>query len=193
MEIIHSKTRLYQHDQFDLQSMKLLPGFIYMKNTSGQYMWANHYLNKLATGEDSTSAIKGSTDHDFHWSEFADEMLDNDHHVITKNISMHTIENSQGKEGNLKNLVTYKFPLYDQNTLLGIIGFSYELPCDTDEKQLTDREQSCIALLAKGLSDKKIAKILSISARTVETHINKAKFKLNVNSRAELIVKHVLG
>ncbi|MBU2711315.1 response regulator transcription factor [Zooshikella harenae] len=51
---------------------------------------------------------------------------------------------------------------------------------------LTPREQMVLALLAKGEGSKHIAKKLHISVRTVETHRQKIKRKLGINSTAEL-------
>jgi len=51
----------------------------------------------------------------------------------------------------------------------------------------TDRELSIIKLLAKGLSSKEIAEILSISSYTVETHRKNLIAKYGINKTAELI------
>ncbi|MGI0117166.1 response regulator transcription factor [Zooshikella sp. RANM57] len=51
---------------------------------------------------------------------------------------------------------------------------------------LTPREQMVLALLAEGEGSKHIAEKLHISVRTVETHRQKIKRKLGINSTAEL-------
>lgn len=51
---------------------------------------------------------------------------------------------------------------------------------------LSRREETILALVAQGESSKKIAKALSISARTVETHRQNIKHKLDLYSVAEL-------
>ena len=53
---------------------------------------------------------------------------------------------------------------------------------------LTDREQTIIGMLAKGLSSKQMASELDISVRTVETHRRNIKQKLNINNTAELVL-----
>lgn len=62
-------------------------------------------------------------------------------------------------------------------TLLGAEGYF----------QLTTQELSCIKLLKQGLSYKEIGKQLSISWRTVETYLSRAKQKSRTTSRKALI------
>jgi DNA-binding NarL/FixJ family response regulator len=58
---------------------------------------------------------------------------------------------------------------------------SAELPAD----RLTVRERDILRLLADGLSDRDIATALTISTRTVESHVSKILRKLDVRNRAE--------
>ena len=58
-----------------------------------------------------------------------------------------------------------------------------------NENHLTRREMEIISLIADGLSSKEIAKQLSISMKTVETHRARIIKKLNVRNVAELIKK----
>ena len=57
--------------------------------------------------------------------------------------------------------------------------------------EFTSRELDCIRLLTKGYTQKMIAKELTISPRTVETHLNHIKDKTATNSKDEL-VKYLL-
>ena len=52
-------------------------------------------------------------------------------------------------------------------------------------ERLTAREQDVLRLLADGLSDRDIATALTISTRTVETHVSSVLHKLGVRNRAE--------
>jgi DNA-binding NarL/FixJ family response regulator len=52
---------------------------------------------------------------------------------------------------------------------------------------LTARERSVVQLIAEGHSNKKIASILNLSVKTVETHRAAAHRKLNLNSTAALV------
>ena len=57
----------------------------------------------------------------------------------------------------------------------------------SDAENLTWREQEVAALVAEGLPNKTIARRLSISARTVEGHLNHIFAKLGLSSRTELV------
>ncbi len=57
----------------------------------------------------------------------------------------------------------------------------------TPRIQLSDREQQILALLGEGKSSKHIARALDIGVRTVETHRQNIRRKLNLAGQAELI------
>jgi DNA-binding NarL/FixJ family response regulator len=57
------------------------------------------------------------------------------------------------------------------------------------ELRLTEREREVLGLLAEGRTQKQIATDLSISSRTVGTHIQKLLVKAGVHSRAELVAQ----
>ncbi len=66
----------------------------------------------------------------------------------------------------------------------------------TTRTQLSDREQQILALLAQGQSSKQIARTLDIGVRTVETHRQAIRRKLDLEGQAELIryaVEHARG
>jgi DNA-binding NarL/FixJ family response regulator len=54
---------------------------------------------------------------------------------------------------------------------------------------LTERQRQVAALACQGLSNKKIAKQLSVAEGTVKVHLNAIFDKLAVRSRTELIVR----
>lgn len=54
-------------------------------------------------------------------------------------------------------------------------------------EKLTDREREVLQLLAEGRTIKKIADLLYISVKTVQTHRVHLMEKLNINSNAELV------
>src|SRR5262245_11364104 len=53
---------------------------------------------------------------------------------------------------------------------------------------LTDREREAVVMVGHGLSNEEIAATLHLSLATVRTHIGRAMRKLDVRSRAELVV-----
>jgi DNA-binding NarL/FixJ family response regulator len=56
---------------------------------------------------------------------------------------------------------------------------------DAGEEVLSTREGEVLRLLAEGLTDREIAAALSISPRTVESHVSSVLRKLGVRNRAE--------
>ncbi|SDH11036.1 DNA-binding response regulator, NarL/FixJ family, contains REC and HTH domains [Vibrio xiamenensis] len=65
--------------------------------------------------------------------------------------------------------------------------FTQSLPISTSQPNpLSRREQAVLKLVAYGHSSKKIASLLDISYRTVETHRQNIKHKLDLHSTAEL-------
>jgi len=54
---------------------------------------------------------------------------------------------------------------------------------------LTKRELDCLRHLMEGKSGKQIGKLLNISPRTVETHLNRLKTKFNCRTRLEIVGK----
>lgn len=57
--------------------------------------------------------------------------------------------------------------------------------------ELTERELEVVRLVAKGYSNKSVARELSISLSTVKTHLHHIFQKLEVQDRAQLIVKAI--
>ena len=57
---------------------------------------------------------------------------------------------------------------------------------DIDPKQLTPRERQIVKLVAEGKTNKRIALILSVSIKTVETHRSSAMHKVGAKSSADL-------
>jgi DNA-binding NarL/FixJ family response regulator len=58
---------------------------------------------------------------------------------------------------------------------------------------LSPRENDVLAMLADGLTDREIANALTISPRTVETHVSNVLHKLGVRNRAEAAQRYRQG
>jgi DNA-binding NarL/FixJ family response regulator len=67
-------------------------------------------------------------------------------------------------------------------------AFAGEIPAPVDPEldQLTPREREVLRLIARGYTYKELARRLSISIKTVETHVSAVLRKLQLSSRHEL-------
>ena len=70
--------------------------------------------------------------------------------------------------------------------VLDAFSADLESPTDPELDQLTAREQEVMRLLARGYAYKEIARRLTISIKTVETHASSVLRKLQLSSRNEL-------
>lgn len=71
--------------------------------------------------------------------------------------------------------------------------FSFKLSAyEYSGKKFSQRETQCLHLLLRGKSAKETAKLLNISAKSVESHIEKIKCKMNVRTRSQLIEECIL-
>jgi DNA-binding NarL/FixJ family response regulator len=61
-----------------------------------------------------------------------------------------------------------------------------DVPADPEVDQLTSREREVLRLIARGYTYKEVAKRLSISVKTVETHVSAVLRKLQLSNRHEL-------
>ncbi|MEA2001704.1 MAG: response regulator transcription factor [Actinomycetota bacterium] len=70
--------------------------------------------------------------------------------------------------------------------VLDAFGGAISSVTDPELDQLTPREQEVLRLIARGLAYKQVARKLSISIKTVETHVSSVLRKLQLSSRHEL-------
>ena len=70
--------------------------------------------------------------------------------------------------------------------VLDAFGGSISPASDPELDQLTPREKEVLRLIARGLAYKQVARKLSISIKTVETHVSSVLHKLQLSSRHEL-------
>lgn len=61
-----------------------------------------------------------------------------------------------------------------------------DIPADPEIDQLTIREKEVLRLIARGYTYKEVAKRLSISVKTVETHVSAVLRKLQLSNRHQL-------
>jgi len=70
--------------------------------------------------------------------------------------------------------------------VLDAFAAEYRGPVDPELDQLTVREKEVLRHLARGYSYKEIARQLSISIKTVETHVSSVLRKLQLSNRHQL-------
>jgi DNA-binding CsgD family transcriptional regulator len=68
---------------------------------------------------------------------------------------------------------------------------SYILSAEHSPLPITKQQECCLFLLIRGKCTKKIANILGISVRTVESHIEAMRYKLGCLSKSQLIEKAI--
>lgn len=188
--IIMSNKLVYL-DSLNLNLYNLIEGPIFIKDRIGQYLWANSFFISQSAGCNSLGEIRNRKDTDFPWHEYAEELRFNDRAVLSTQESQSHYERIIRHDGTFVNILTRKSPLIDNNKeLIGLIGSSIALPQMNQIASLSQRERECVSFLSRGYTDKKIAKQLTISPRTVETHLATAKRKLSVSTRAELIAAY---
>lgn len=185
--------------------------FVFYKDLGGNYLACNKYMaNKLELLNERS--IIGLNDYDLSWRDIAHKCRANDADILKtqqKNIFI--------EDGILPNQIVVetrsnKFPVFKNSHLIGVLGIAYvvhntnnQLPFNapglylkstervpTLQKhslglELSARQIDCIKLLMQGLSVKKIAKNLNLSPRTVESHLNIARDKLNCSNKISLI------
>jgi DNA-binding CsgD family transcriptional regulator len=74
----------------------------------------------------------------------------------------------------------------ERMTLEQAIAYSLRAPMAEDDSPLSQREQDVAMLTAEGLTNREIAVRLSISERTVETHLLHIRTKLDLRTRAQV-------
>lgn len=67
--------------------------------------------------------------------------------------------------------------------------FAYTLDNGYMDVKLPPRKSECLFFLLRGKTAKSIAQILGISSRTVESHIDKIKYRLKCSNKSQLIEK----
>lgn len=156
-------------------------------------------------------------------SEFAEEFRRNDHEVITSHEKIITLDFQNYRTGwkliilekhpikdhqdNIIGVYLNGIDLSKTNLYRGYLTL-HEL-CKTltgkkpkavsyilDQSQpfdLTQKQEICLFFLVRGKTIKEIAKILKISPRTVESHIDSIKNKLKCECKSQLIEKVIEG
>ena len=82
-------------------------------------------------------------------------------------------------------------PMSGEIARLVIESFRQPAPPTPESVGLTEREEECLRLLARGNSNKEIAQKMGISASTVHFHLKSIYNKLHVRSRTEATLRYL--
>ena len=92
------------------------------------------------------------------------------------------------KDLNIKKIINLKSHDESKKKLINSITVSpNSLKTKTGTVILTKRESECLHHLSQGKNRKEIARLMQISVRTVDTHLEKSKNKLSCFTNAELV------
>lgn len=195
-----------------------LPCNVYFLSRESKIQRLNE-TNARAICADSPKAAIGKTSLDYLRGPGAELIVQNDIETVKTEKLKVVEEDGMRADGVVFNGLTIKMPWYDDNNnVIGVFGYSISFATqslagtisqivDTGtfnflpnpvallpgrnilDVYLSKRETEIVKYTIRGKSAKIIAKILEISPRTVEQHLENIKLKLGVSSKAELIEK----
>lgn len=186
--------------------------YTWVKDTKFRFVSCSENLSELA-GEDSPSSMIGKDDFSLIWQKDANFFREKDNLIIQNNLKyinvMETIDIITG-EGIIdkRRILITKAPLFNKRgKCIGIAGSHINLPfydqaeksnSSFDEKgrlwlpnnvgneYLTKKEVSVLKFILLGKTSKQIAKMLSLSYRTIEEYTDKIKRKLQCSHKYEI-------
>jgi PAS domain S-box-containing protein len=202
----HLASHIGNESAAGLQNLFLnAPTPVFIKDPEGRYLFVNAPYERAAGY--SRKEILGRTDFDLFPHEIAAISRRNDLEAIEDNgaIERQVLVVADGEE---RTFTVLKFPIDREGKLVALCGISIEVTegsVSSDEESppgththferllssLTPQEVRVLHLLAAGLSDKEIAKKLSLADGTVRQHVSHLLKKLRMHSRTEAVV-HLL-
>ncbi len=187
-----------------------LPFHISWEDKEGKIIGCNDTQAK-SVGYEKGSDIFGCTNYDLYWRDFAPMLRQHNLSVMYHEKANVFIEPGFTRLGEESLVLSYKTPVkskYNQQ-VIGIMGvcfwmkkkelfdklFSDNSPqhviIDEDGNKLTHRQIQCLYYLSQGLTDKEIAKKLTLSPKTIEHYILILREKFNARNRIDLAVKYI--
>lgn len=173
-----------------------LPGYVFWKDLDSNYIGANDGFTKLAGLK--KRPIDGLNDFDLPWAELANKYRADDQ-IALKSDRLVSLECVNTAKGGLIGVVE-KRPIVEGNEVVGVAchllpkGMNQKKPSIPISKKtikhafegMTLREAQVLYYIIRGDSMRMAASKLSISPKTVESHIENAKFKFQAKTKAEL-------
>ncbi|MDF1760461.1 MAG: helix-turn-helix transcriptional regulator [Coxiellaceae bacterium] len=179
---------------FDLL-MQYLPVHVYWKDLAGRYLGCNALQAKKA-GLACEIDVIGKTSDDLPWRKHARLLRSIDLEVISTRKPVMLEEQGICSENSYGRYFSVKAPICEPESkkVVGIIGVSILISSDKDKVAnatsiLSKREKECLIWLLRGRSAQQIGRMLSISNKTAESYVQKAKIKMNCDTRQELFDK----
>ncbi|OJX92423.1 MAG: hypothetical protein BGO90_14615 [Legionella sp. 40-6] len=187
---------------------------VYFKGHGNRYTATNNLMSEFVGY--SQEQLKELTDREIVIDSVSYNHISNNDRTIVNDQTIKVFYEYCTSKRQSENFLSIKAPFYDENQIIGVCGISVAINAidfsgfnniisiinslfeeDIDKKsiekavcrrrELTVRELECLRLYMKGGSAKSIAKVLSLSPRTIEDHLENTKSKFGVNRRSELL------
>lgn len=202
-----------------IDTLDTLPGYIFIKDQNSRFLWINSEMRKELLGGISINKVEQRLDEEMPWGELSELYVRDDQKALHGEviltlepcisntgsiITMMTKKTLYATEyfesncvlaqathvenNNIENFVYDYIKTNSQNNLKSVqIIDKYKI--SSSNLILSIRESECLYYFLRGKTAKSIARILEISAKTVEYHINNIKEKMGCYSKEQLIEK----
>lgn len=186
-----------------------------LKDLNSKYIGCSESVAEEA-GLDSPKSIKGKNDHGMIWKASAEAFIKADNELIlNRKIKINTLEMIQGSSGMHKVLVSKTGLRKDNGDLVAIISTNIIIDdIDVDirkktgklsndeqkfylgsawgEKHITKREVQVLKCILHGFSSTKMASLLNLSKKRIESIIKQLKQKLQCRSQLEIVSRAII-
>lgn len=131
-------------------AFELLPGNMYYKNRSGNYVWCNKHFAEIL-GFSSTSQVTGKTDDDFLEESLANQVIKNDIAIMNGGEPTSCEEYGLNKQKIKTPYFTTKTPIRNKNgDVVGLLGISIDIT-DRKKSDLLQKEKEVAEEISKAV------------------------------------------
>lgn len=195
-------------DECTQNVLDMMPVYLYTKDKDFRYTYCNENMARIA-GLDTTEQLIGKKDEECIWGDRAELYYHGDRMVMAGKPWVNTLEKLTTCKGEMRVLVSKNRLFNNLGETIGITGVlvdvsgnpffkqagdynirkkHYELGSRFNNEYITSRELQVLKLLIYGFTANKIGKRLYISPKTVESHIDNIKIKLQVETKGEIML-----